>query len=107
MASLVFYLLTALSCIIGALVAIFVIEIFAGVLLPASREPNDPPTQNRGTVAIIIPAHNEGLGLLPTVQDVKAQLRQGDRLVVVADNCTDDTATRAAAAGAETVERYD
>src|SRR5262249_4132841 len=30
-----------------------------------------------------------------------------DRLVVVADNCTDDTATIAAAAGAEVVERRD
>jgi len=54
-----------------------------------------------------VPAHNEGVGLLPTIRDIKAQLRSGDRLLVVADNCTDDTAAVAAAAEAEVVERND
>jgi cellulose synthase/poly-beta-1,6-N-acetylglucosamine synthase-like glycosyltransferase len=35
------------------------------------------------------------------------QLRDGDRLIVVADNCTDDTAAVAQAAGAEVVVRND
>jgi glycosyltransferase involved in cell wall biosynthesis len=55
----------------------------------------------------IVPAHNEGAGLLPTIEDIKAQLHLGDRLLVVPDYCTDDTATIAAAAGAEVVERRD
>ena len=46
-------------------------------------------------------------GLLPTLADIKAQLRAGDRLLVVADNCTDDTAAVAAAAGAEVIARND
>jgi len=86
--------------------AVFFFEILAasslskrGGLLKADR--------SRGRVAVIIPAHNEGVGLRPTVEDVKSQLREGDRLVVVADNCTDATAAAAASLGAETIVRDD
>ena len=58
-------------------------------------------------VAVVIPAHNESDGILPTITDIQAQLRPQDRLIVVADNCTDDTASIASAAGAEVVERKD
>ncbi len=44
---------------------------------------------------------------MPTLADIKAQLRAGDRLLVVADNCTDDTAAVAAAHGANVIERND
>ena len=43
---------------------------------------------------------------MPTLKDVKDQLRPDDRLLVVADNCTDDTAAVAATAGAQVVERF-
>jgi glycosyltransferase involved in cell wall biosynthesis len=55
----------------------------------------------------LIPAHNESTGLLPTLADVKAQLRRADRILVVADNCTDDTRAVAAAAGADVIDRND
>ncbi len=45
--------------------------------------------------------------MLPTLSDILSQLRVGDRIVVVADNCTDDTARVAEAAGAEVIERND
>jgi cellulose synthase/poly-beta-1,6-N-acetylglucosamine synthase-like glycosyltransferase len=49
-------------------------------------------------VAVLVPAHNESSGIRATVVDLLAQLATGDRLVVVADNCTDDTAAVACAA---------
>jgi cellulose synthase/poly-beta-1,6-N-acetylglucosamine synthase-like glycosyltransferase len=58
-------------------------------------------------IAVLVPAHNESQDILPTIQDIKAQLRHGDRLVVIADNCSDDTAVVAAAAGAEVAVRND
>ncbi|MFX5972557.1 glycosyltransferase, partial [Acinetobacter baumannii] len=61
----------------------------------------------RSRVAILVPAHNESEGLRPTLIEINSQLGSGDRLVVVADNCTDDTATIAAAAGADVVVRHD
>ena len=58
-------------------------------------------------VAVIVPAHNESTGIVPTIDDIKPQLGKGDRLIVIADNCSDDTAAVAAAAGAELVVRND
>lgn len=62
---------------------------------------------NRPSVVVLIPAHNESRGLLPTIQSVKAQLVEGDRIFVIADNCTDDTAQVATASGVEVLERFD
>lgn len=50
--------------------------------------------------AVLMPAHNEVLGIAAVIAAVRAQLRPFDRLVVVADNCTDDTAAVARRAGA-------
>jgi cellulose synthase/poly-beta-1,6-N-acetylglucosamine synthase-like glycosyltransferase len=58
-------------------------------------------------VAVLVPAHDESSHVLPTIACVKAQLGPRDRLLVVADNCGDDTAALARAAGAEVVERFD
>jgi glycosyltransferase involved in cell wall biosynthesis len=54
-----------------------------------------------------VPAHNESTGIVPTLEDIKAQLRPDDRLLVVADNCSDDTAAVSGSLGAEVVHRYD
>ena len=65
------------------------------------------PLRQRPTIAVLVPAHDEGSGLLPTLVAIRAQLQCQDRLLVVADNCADDTAQVAAAAGAEVIERND
>jgi glycosyltransferase involved in cell wall biosynthesis len=56
-------------------------------------------------VAVLIPAHNEAAGIEATLRCLQAQLHPCDRLLVVADNCSDDTAAVARRAGAEVVER--
>lgn len=86
-------------------VAIFAIEIFAS-LLPA-RDRAVASDGDRPDVAILVPAHQEESGIAATVMALRGQLRPGDRLLVVADNCTDGTAALARAAGAEVVERHD
>jgi len=55
--------------------------------------------------AILIPAHNETLVIEETVQRALALMGPTGRILVVADNCTDDTAAKARAAGAEVAER--
>jgi cellulose synthase/poly-beta-1,6-N-acetylglucosamine synthase-like glycosyltransferase len=60
-------------------------------------------------VAILVPAHNEAFGIAGTLASLRAEI-DGDahaRLIVVADNCDDDTATVARARGAEVLERND
>jgi cellulose synthase/poly-beta-1,6-N-acetylglucosamine synthase-like glycosyltransferase len=58
-------------------------------------------------VAVLVPAHNEEQVIGPTLAEIRRQLPAGDRLVVVADNCTDRTAAVARQAGAEVLERQD
>lgn len=59
------------------------------------------------SLAVIVPAHNESKHLAPTLLCIRQQLGPQDRLVVVADNCTDDTAQVAHFCGAEVLERFD
>ncbi|MGV2830271.1 glycosyltransferase family 2 protein [Myxosarcina sp. GI1(2024)] len=56
---------------------------------------------------ILIPAHNEEIEIKATVERIVEQLNTGERIVVVADNCTDSTAEIAHKAGATVIERQD
>lgn len=53
------------------------------------------------TLLALIPAHNEAGSIASTIASLRQQTRPPDRVVVVADNCTDDTAVIATNAGAE------
>lgn len=57
--------------------------------------------------AILMPAHNEAAVISATLQTLQTQLTATDRLIVVADNCTDQTATLARQFGATVLERQD
>ncbi len=52
------------------------------------------------TLIAIIPAYNEGAAIGATVESLMQQTRRPDGIYVVPNNCTDDTAEAAAAAGA-------
>jgi hypothetical protein len=54
---------------------------------------------------VLIPAHNEQLVLGRTLKTLIPTLGGKDRVLVVADNCTDNTALIARQAGAEVIER--
>lgn len=79
------------------------IEIVAG-LLPRRRSAQ---SASRPDLAILVPAHQEETGIAATLADLHPQLAEKDRLVVIADNCTDATADLARQAGAEVIERQD
>jgi cellulose synthase/poly-beta-1,6-N-acetylglucosamine synthase-like glycosyltransferase len=81
---------------------IFMVEcVFGLARLPSVPVGDAPP------FALLMPAHDEGRGIQSTVAAVVEQLRPGDRFLIVADNCSDDTADLARGAGAEVVERHD
>lgn len=100
-------LLLLILVLLGALpVLVLCVEIIAAVSL--ARQPNfQNAALRRPRVGILIPAHNEGIGLKPTLENVKSQLRETDRLLVVADNCTDDTTAITTSLGVEVIERQD
>ena len=58
-------------------------------------------------IAVLIPAHNESSAMIATLNSIRTQLRSQDRLLVVADNCSDDTAEVAKKNGAEVINRHD
>ena len=74
---------------------------------PRSAQAATDLTTARARVAVLMPAHDEAAGIAAAIGLVMPQLRSGDRLLVVADNCSDDTALIARAAGASVVERTD
>jgi cellulose synthase/poly-beta-1,6-N-acetylglucosamine synthase-like glycosyltransferase len=84
-------------------VLVLVLEVLAALLPPRAAAPSCPGA----SCAVLVPAHNEEAGIEATLVSARGQLRPGDRLLVVADNCTDRTAEVARAAGAEVVERSD
>lgn len=59
------------------------------------------------TVTVLIPAHDEEQSLPGTLASLLGQSHRPERVVVVADNCTDGTAAVARAAGVEVFESVD
>jgi cellulose synthase/poly-beta-1,6-N-acetylglucosamine synthase-like glycosyltransferase len=92
-----------INALLAVPVLVFLIEVTASVLF------RSPPPRNFGSIsrhlAVLVPAHNEEAGLCSTLESIKLELMPGDRLLVVADNCTDNTASLARSAGAEVIER--
>jgi cellulose synthase/poly-beta-1,6-N-acetylglucosamine synthase-like glycosyltransferase len=77
-------------------------------LLALLAEPEAPPPPGRGIrFDVVVPAHNEEANVAETVESLLAldYARRDYRVVVVADNCTDETAARAEAAGARVLVR--
>ena len=94
----------------AVLLMIPVLVVLAEVLLAISSASMGDSGTSRLTARVSrcsIPAHNEALGIAETLRAIIPQLQKEDRLVVVADNCSDDTATVACALGAEVIERDD
>ncbi len=85
-------------------VCVFALQIGAALVL---RRKLAAPLGARPTLAVLVPAHDEAAGIAATIASVRAQLLPGDRLLVVADNCTDDTGAAAMQAGAEVLTRFD
>ncbi len=68
----------------------------------AGDHPRSVPLPAR--IIALIPAHNEEDGIAATVRSLLGQTRPVERVVVMADNCTDRTVEVARAAGAEVHE---
>ncbi len=54
-----------------------------------------------GRVVVLVPAHNEATAIDATVASLRRQTRPPERIIVVADNCTDDTEDLGLLHGAE------
>ncbi|MCE7764735.1 glycosyltransferase [Pseudomonas putida] len=104
-------MMTVLSWLLGllAVIALVPVSVFFLQMLLACLPPRSRPLgiSVRPRVAVLVPAHDEAAIIRATLASITPQLLAGDRLLVVADNCTDETARLAREAGAEVVERFD
>ena len=104
----VLYFILLVGSVITALpVAIVLFETIAA--MSVGEQALVPPSNqtNRARVGVLIPAHDEEVALPASVPGIRRQLRDGDRLLVVADNCSDGTAVLAERLGAEVAVRTD
>ena len=99
----------AIICLPAFLTFVWFSEIVTGCFALCKEKASSVVTAAASShrTVVLIPAHNEGAGILPTIRDVQAQLDLNDRILVVADNCTDDTAAIARAARVEAIVRAD
>lgn len=90
---------------LAVMVGVFVTQVIAAGLPLRAVATRTRPASQRPRLAILVPAHNEASGIAATIDAVTPQLHAGDRVVVVADNCDDDTADVVRRCGAEVFER--
>ena len=69
---------------------------------PTASEPGE-----RLRLAVLVPAHDEASVIASTLRALIPQLTPNDTLLVVADNCSDETVAVASAQGAEVIVRSD
>ena len=96
-------ILVAASVLLAMPVAVLTVE----TCLALTYRRKNIVTGPRPALAVLVPAHDEAAGIGRTLASLAPQLVSGDRLVVIADNCSDDTAPVAEAAGATVIQRRD
>ena len=72
--------MTVLSLLLLVPTLVFVAEVATGCFLTLPGSKILTPRDRR--IAVLIPAHNESVGITPTIEEIKQQLRPGDRIVV-------------------------
>jgi len=103
--------MTYIDIILTILVLLFIalptlllsLELFLGQRRPIK---NDSKIDSRLPCTILMPAHNEELIIKKTLVQLKKELLRGDRVIVIADNCSDNTASICQSLNVEVIERY-
>jgi cellulose synthase/poly-beta-1,6-N-acetylglucosamine synthase-like glycosyltransferase len=104
-------LIVAAPCLVVSILLFIICGFFFLECLFSSRQSperfrqNDEDKVAHTKLAVVIPAHNEANGISKTIEAINPQLRPQDCLLVVADNCNDDTALIARQLGANVIER--
>lgn len=94
----------AMVLILALPVLVFFVECIFGLFQTQGRAYAE---SFKPRVALVVPAHDEEQGIAATVSALSGELTPEDRLLVIADNCSDATALEATSAGAEVLVRQD
>jgi cellulose synthase/poly-beta-1,6-N-acetylglucosamine synthase-like glycosyltransferase len=101
---------TAIAVALLPIALLWLLPLLSDVLMMLRRPvPAAAAPSGRASLLFLIPAHDESLTIVPCVKSLLAMrsARAESRVIVVADNCTDDTADVARSLGAEVFERFD
>lgn len=72
---------------------------------PENVHPQGSAIASRPRTTILIPAHNEAEQIVNVIQVLQTQLTEQDQVIVIADNCHDDTAELARSTKVNVLER--
>ena len=101
---------TAVAVAAAPLALLWLLPLISDALMLVRRSVRRATSPDqRARLLFLIPAHNESYTIAPCVESLLAMggMRADSRVIVVADNCTDDTAAVARKLGAEVLERFD
>ena len=84
--------------------AVLFLEVLSSL---TGREELQQTAQDRPRLAVLMPAHNEASIIATSLRTVMPQLADSDTMLVVADNCSDETRAIAESEGAEVISRKD
>ena len=92
--------------VISIPIVFFCIEVFVGLRKPKALDSSLLNSNARVSSVIVIPAHNEALVIGKTLSALKKEIDPAlDRILVVADNCNDETASIVKAQNVAVIER--
>jgi cellulose synthase/poly-beta-1,6-N-acetylglucosamine synthase-like glycosyltransferase len=97
--------LLAIAILLAVPIAVLFVECSAAFF--TRREERGETEAPLPKVSVLVPAHNEELGIGATLETLLPQLTNKEQVVVIADNCSDKTAEIARRAGATVIERHD
>lgn len=98
---------TLIAIALGLLVPIAVLLVECTAAFFKGTNKKVEVEQDRPRVAVLVPAHNEENEIGTTIQTILPQLTNQDQLVVIADNCSDNTAKVAREFGVTVIERQE
>lgn len=101
---------TFLTAILAVPVFFLMLQVLAATFFskPNSTDTSHAVKNNSiSDFVILMPAHNEELVITKAIQSILPQLSNSKQLLVIADNCSDNTASIAKELGANLIERFD
>ena len=104
---MIWLLLLLLVCALPLLLwsSLLLLEIVCAAF-PGTRKRDKAAAQKSCSYVVLIPAHNEAKVIQETLHRLREKMNGDGRILVVADNCSDDTAALAKACGVEVLERH-
>ncbi|WP_262561838.1 glycosyltransferase family 2 protein [Acaryochloris sp. CCMEE 5410] len=86
---------------------VFCVECLVGAAAIQLREMDEEEVPLPLSLNILVPAHNEADKIRSTLDGLLGQVAEASQIIVIADNCSDQTATIARSCGVTVLERED